>query len=203
MSARLLPEDVLFFQRLLRAEGLYHDAMDGIWGPLTETASRAFETNSQELRTATRTFDARSESNIVTLSLEAQRQARLSLGRILDGGLNARIISGTRTYAQQDALYGHGRFGNPGPVVTKARGGQSNHNFGIAWDIGVFRADGTYVDDGPPYDQAAQLGLAPGIEWGGNWTNFPDKPHYQLRLDLLLADLRVAFESDTARPVFA
>ncbi|MEO8506247.1 MAG: hypothetical protein ABI593_01300 [Betaproteobacteria bacterium] len=40
----------------------------------------------------------------------------------------------------QDAPYRQGRLGNPGPRVTNARDGQSNHNFGIAWDIGIFTA---------------------------------------------------------------
>ncbi len=61
-----------------------------------------------------------------------------------------KIISGTRTHMQeQDALYARRRTA-PGPRVTNARGGYSNHNFGIAWDIGLFRG-GKYLEDSPLY----------------------------------------------------
>ena len=93
---------------------------------------------------------------------------------------DVRIISGTRTYAEQDALYKKGRFGNTEPQVTKAKGGQSNHNFGLAWDIALFE-NGKYITDDAKYIQLSKL-VIPGIamlEWGGNWQSFQDYPHYQ------------------------
>lgn len=197
MSAPLFTDDVLFFQRLLRADGLYKGALDGLWGPKTEAASAAFDQAAQAIRTASRTFDPRSERNIGTLRLQAQRRAREFLARVLDAGVLARIISGTRSYAEQNALFTKGRFGNPGPKVTNARGGQSNHNFGIAWDIGIFTPQGGYVQADGPYVQAAALGMAGThgeIEWGGNWTSFVDLPHYQLAQPLSMAELRKRFE---------
>ena len=120
--------------------------------------------------------------------------------RAVDGALGANvtvmIISGMRTYAEQDVLFRKGRFGNPPPRVTNARGGQSNHNFGMAWDIGVFRA-GAYLPDSPLYDTAAQVGLAAGIiglEWGSNWTGFTDRPHYQMATGLTITQVRDRFE---------
>ena len=206
MSASLFPDDVLFFQRLLRAEGLYLADLDGDWGPKTEAAAREFEARSLAIRQQTRAFDTRSESNITSLALKTQGQARTLLGRILDGGVNARIISGSRTYAQQDLLFRKGRFGNPGPRVTNARGGHSNHNFGIAWDIGVFTAGGGFVTSEAPYERAAALALADGtlaIEWGGNWTGFVDRPHYQLAIDMTIAELRTGFEDGALGTAFA
>nr|WP_295770097.1 M15 family metallopeptidase [Rhodoferax sp.] len=41
-----------------------------------------------------------------------------------------------RSCAEQDALYAQGRTA-PGNKVTNAKSGDSNHNFGIAFDIGV------------------------------------------------------------------
>lgn len=200
MSAPLFAGDVLFFQRLLRADGFYKDELDGDWGPKTEQAAKDYDDAAQQVRSETRIFDARSEGCILTLSIAAQRQAREFLGRVLDGGVIARIISGTRTYAEQDALFRKGRFGNPPPKVTNARGGQSNHNFGVAWDIGIFSATGGYVGDGPGYDQAAALGLpanGKAVEWGGHWTSFVDRPHYQLKLGLQVSQLRKRFEEGT------
>ena len=205
MSDRLFTEDVLFFQRILSAEGLYLADLDGDWGPLTEAAAVEFERRSQALRDEIGVFDSRSERNIGTLALRAQREARLFLGRVLAQGITARIISGTRTYAQQATLFKQGRFGNPGPIVTNARAGFSNHNFGIAWDIGIFTAGGGYIPNGPQYDHAAQHGLsgATSLEWGGNWTGLVDKPHYQLNLGISVSALREAFETGQAQAAFA
>jgi peptidoglycan L-alanyl-D-glutamate endopeptidase CwlK len=206
MSAPLFADDVLFFQRLLRAQGLYMDDLDGLWGPRTEAAALAFDSTTRAIRATIREFDPRSERCIATLSLKAQRAAREFLARVLEGGVRARIISGTRTYAEQDALFRKGRFGDPGPRVTNARGGQSNHNFGIAWDVGIFTAAGGYLGDGPQYLVAAQLGLegATGqIEWGGSWTTFIDRPHYQLAVGLTAAQLRLDFESGTLGALLA
>jgi peptidoglycan L-alanyl-D-glutamate endopeptidase CwlK len=186
-----------------KAEGLYQAIVDGEWGPLTDAACQAFEARALQIQARFRTFDLRSERNILSLSLRAQVAARRFLGRVRDGGLDARIISGTRTYAEQDALYRQGRNGNPGKIVTNARGGHSNHNFGIAWDIGVFRANGTYIEDGPEYKAAADLGRDPEIEWGGDWIHFVDKPHYQLNLGMDVAQLRTAFEQGSAGPILA
>jgi peptidoglycan LD-endopeptidase CwlK len=204
MSAPFIKDDVLFFQRLLRAEGLYLGKLDGRWGPKTEAAAAEFDAGSEEIRQATRTFDLRSEACITTLALRAQRAARACLGRLVDSGANARIISGTRTYAEQNALYRRGRDGVPGPRVTKARGGHSNHNFGVAWDIGLFGPTGTYFDDSAPYVKAAAAGKADGLEWGGDWKSFQDAPHYQFKLAVAsVAELRELFETGRGASVFA
>jgi peptidoglycan L-alanyl-D-glutamate endopeptidase CwlK len=195
MSLSLFPDDVLFLQRLLRAEGLYLDELDGDWGPNTEKAIMEFEKRSNQIRNETRTFDSRSERNIQTLSLKAQREARLFLGRLTEAGIRARILSGTRTYAEQNKLFRQGRFGNPGKIVTNARGGFSNHNFGIAWDIGIFTEQGGYLGDGPEYDQAARIGASERIDWGGNWKKIVDKPHYQLSLKIAISEMRTLFEN--------
>lgn len=195
MSDRLFEEDVLFLQRLLKASGLYDGRLDGIWGPRTDAAVMELDARSREIRDRFREFDARTEANLRTLHLKAQEAARRSLSRILDTGVDARIISGTRTYAEQNALFRRGRFGDdPRNRVTNARGGQSNHNFAIAWDLGIFK-DGKYLTDSPPYRRASEAGLFEGLEWGGSWVSFPDQPHYQLATGLLISEVREKFES--------
>jgi peptidoglycan L-alanyl-D-glutamate endopeptidase CwlK len=195
MSSRLFADDVLFFQRLLKSEGLYTKKLDGIWGPYTEKAANEFEELSNQLQKEIMTFDFRTEKNIRTLALSAQQQARIFMKKVVASGIRAKIISGSRTYAEQNKLFRQGRYGNPGPIITYARGGRSNHNFGIAWDIGIFTETGGYVTQGILYDQAADAGMSEEIEWGGNWTGFVDKPHYQLQLGITLAMLRQKFEN--------
>jgi peptidoglycan LD-endopeptidase CwlK len=193
MSARLFEDDVFFYQRFLKSAGLYSGLIDGIWGPLTDAADEAFisayETAADELGR----FDPRSEGHILTLQLPAQRAARASLKRIKSAGFQVKIISGTRTFAEQDELFRKGRFGNPGPIVTNARGGSSNHNFGIAWDIGLFDG-GKYLTSSEPYEEAALSGKTEGLVWGGDWKSFKDTPHYQLDSGLEISHVRERFE---------
>lgn len=179
MSKNLSKEDVLFRQRFLSCCGFYSDTLDGLWGSNTDQADQAFFAKCAAIAGAEGAFDARSERNILSLQCDAQVAARRSLKAIRAAGFDARIISGTRTYAEQAALYRQGRFGNPGPIVTKAKAGQSWHNFGLAWDIGIFKS-GVYVaNDVAPYRAAAPHGKVADVEWGGDWTSFKDFPHYQ------------------------
>lgn len=194
MSAQLFGDDVIFQQRFLKCAGLYTGEIDGIWGPLTDGAYNAFLTQSEEIAAQQGRFDQRTERNLATLQLPTQSAARHFMAAVLGAGFDARIISGTRSYAEQNALFNQGRFGNPGPIVTNAQGGESRHNFGIAWDIGVFE-NGGYLTDAEPYDRVAEVGLLEGMEWGGHWTSFKDRPHYQLALPLSTAEIRSRFEA--------
>ncbi|MFX6907595.1 M15 family metallopeptidase, partial [Acinetobacter baumannii] len=66
-------------------------------------------------------FDVRTERNIQMMIPEAQVKAREFMNAV-KGPLTYRIISGTRTYDEQNALFAKR------PKVTNAKGGQSNHN---------------------------------------------------------------------------
>jgi peptidoglycan L-alanyl-D-glutamate endopeptidase CwlK len=143
-------------------------------------------------------MDQRTLDNIATLIPAAQEKARAFLSAIeqsrrLPPGWYVSIISALRTYAEQEILYQQGRT-TPGPVVTDAPPGYSNHNFGIAFDLGIFNADGRYIDDLPGrglmseaqvsacYRSLAPIGKALGLEWGGDWESIDDEPHYELIL---------------------
>lgn len=123
--------------------------------------------------------DSRSERAIATLLPEVQPLARALVEKAATNGIRIKVISGTRTYEEQDALYAQGRTG-PGLIVTNAKGGFSNHNFGIAFDIGVFESN-KYLAESPKYKAVGVLGMELGLEWGGNWRTIVDQPHYQLR----------------------
>jgi len=125
--------------------------------------------------------DARSEAAIATLLDPVKPYARALVRKAAAQGITIRVIGGTRTYAEQDALYAKGRT-LPGRIVTNARGGYSNHNFGIAFDIGVFEGS-DYLDDSPLYKVVGSLGMELGLDWGGSWKSFRDDPHFELRPD--------------------
>ncbi|QLC26661.1 M15 family metallopeptidase [Parasphingopyxis algicola] len=184
--------DKLFRQRLLSCSDFYTDTLDGIWGPNSRAADQAFERKSAAIAAAEGTFDPRSEKNISGLRPDAQELARKSLMAVRTAGIDARIISGTRTYAEQDELYRQGRS-RPGRIVTNAQGGQSWHNFGLAWDIGIF-VDGAYQTAAEPYKAAAAHGKVSGVSWGGDWLRFKDFPHYFQTTALGMAQLRARFE---------
>jgi peptidoglycan LD-endopeptidase CwlK len=123
--------------------------------------------------------DARSEAVIAKLQPRVQTYARTLVHSAAAAGIEIKVISGFRSYAEQDQLFAQGRT-KPGRKVTNAKGGESNHNFGIAFDIGVF--DGaTYLGESPSYDAVGVLGKEVGLEWGGDWASIVDKPHFQLR----------------------
>lgn len=192
MSAPLT--ETLFRQRLLACGGFYAGKLDGQWGPKTDVASQLWDTAFAVYAHEIGTFDSRTEATLHTILPAAQRLMRELLVKLRAACLDARAISGTRTYAEQSVLYAQGRS-TPGRIVTHTRAGLSNHNFGIAIDIGIFDG-GRYLPDSPLYDKAGELSEAiEGVEWGGRWRAFQDKPHYQVATGLPLAEVRAAFEA--------
>ena len=105
--------------------------------------------------------------------------ARALVQKAAANGIQIKVLSGLRSYAEQDALYAQGRTAS-GNIVTNARGGYSNHNFGIAFDIGVFEGN-RYLTSSPKYKAVGALGMDLGLEWGGSWKSIVDEPHFQLR----------------------
>jgi peptidoglycan LD-endopeptidase CwlK len=105
------------------------------------------------------------------------------------------VLSGLRTLEEQEALYAQGRT-KPGKIITKARGGESLHNFGIAVDV-CRDADRSKPGLQPDWDiasyrilheEAQKLGLETGWEW-----KFRDVGHIQLsppRNDIELRTLK-------------
>ena len=154
--------------------------VDGNPGPQTWDAIYRQIVGSAPIPTGTTTLaDERSERNIATLLPEVQPLARALIENAAAIGICIKALSGTRSYDEQNALYEQGRS-QPGRIVTNARGGYSNHNFGIAFDIGVFES-GRYLDESPAYKAVGALGMKLGLEWGGNWKTIQDEPHFQLR----------------------
>lgn len=118
----------------------------------------------------------------------------------LNGRSICRFAYTLRTFAEQDALYVQGRtrlFDTNGRrlgVVTKAKGGQSIHNYGLALDIVLIKDtnnDGkvdtasweTNVDfdrDGKAdWMEVVEILKRNGWTWGGDWKNFKDRPHFE------------------------
>lgn len=209
MSSGLNHDEVLYIQRTCAACGLYQGPIDGLWSLAVDRAEAHFSGEAAKLKATLGTFDKRSEDNIATLTIAAQRMARDFMSLALEFRHSVKIISGTRTYAEQDKLYAIGRtIEKDRSPVTKAKGGQSNHNFGIAWDVGIFETDGSYMRGANERENDAYRDLATlakkrleGLEWGGDWSGFKDPPHYQVKTGRSVEEVRVAFEK--GKPLFA
>lgn len=149
------------------------------WGAIYKKICKVKKSDMANLVGGLEPVDARSEKTIATLLPEVQPFARALVHKASANGVTIKILSGLRTYEEQEALYAQGRSA-PGNKVTNARGGYSNHNFGIAFDIGVFEG-AKYLADSPKYKAVGVLGMELGMEWGGNWKTIVDQPHFQLR----------------------
>lgn len=196
MSSPLFKTDILFIQRMLSCAGLYKDELDGNFGPKTQKAEDDFEITFITYAKRYGAFDTRTEGVIATLLPKAQVAARQFMTLASKAPFQVKLLSGTRTYAEQNALFAKR------PVVTKARGGQSNHNFGIAWDVGIF-VDGQYYTGKNKKETQAYIDLSKiimptmskTIEWGGNWKSIVDMPHYGLLTGKSVAQVRALFEA--------
>ena len=78
------------------------------------------------------------------------------------------------------------------PPVTKAKPGRSWHNWRRAFDVVPVRAGICLWDDASLWDDIGALAPKYGLEWGGSWRRFPDRPHFQLTDGLSIADLIAA-----------
>lgn len=109
-------------------------------------------------------------------------------------GITLIITSTYRDNASQDALYAQGRGGAVGPVVTNAKGGQSFHNWRLAFDV-VPIVNGKPVwstsgEAGKLWRKVGLIGKGCGLEWAGDWKRFPEFPHFQFTGGLTLADMQ-------------
>lgn len=192
MTLAEIQKDVRYWQRLLRMAGYYTGRTDGIVGPLTRAAEAKWIAEARTVREKYGSFDERSERNIATLLPKAQEVARRWLkaatARARELGVEVRIIDANRTYAEQDKLF------SKRPKVTNARGGQSWHNFGLAFDFGVFKGT-SYLGNSPHYKTLGALAKdIPNTTWGGTWTKLVDEPHIQLNQFSSTSAARAAFE---------
>ena len=112
----------------------------------------------------------------------------------LTGRAMCRFAYTLRTFQEQDELYAQGRtkmFDNSGNrlgIVTKAKGGQSIHNYGLALDI-VLIIDGKTAswdikkdfdaDQKSDWMEVVNIFKNAGWSWGGDWESFKDYPHFE------------------------
>ena len=118
-----------------------------------------------------------------------QRRAEKFIAAARADDIDLLVTSTFRDCASQDALYAIGRT-KPGKVVTRARAGQSFHNFRVAFDfVPVVHGKAVWTDLAL-FRRCGEIGESLGLEWGGRWQGMRDRPHMQYTGGLSLAEMR-------------
>jgi peptidoglycan L-alanyl-D-glutamate endopeptidase CwlK len=156
--------------------------------PKSTAAPSTSGTATSEAKASEWQADPRSEKNIATLEPQTAKLAREHLRRLQAEGLNFKVTSATRTFAEQAALFAKGRTAK-GPKVTNARPGSSWHNYGVAYDLTLFSGKNP-VWDSKHYATAGRIGKELGLRWGGDFRSIVDRPHFERPLGLTLAEAR-------------
>lgn len=141
---------------------------------------------------------SKSENRISQLNPIVASKTRQLIINSYNEGINIVIVQGFRTMEEQATLYAQGRT-TAGSIVTNAKAGYSNHNYGLAVDFALLMPNGVTVSwdtwrDGD-YDgvrdwlEVAAIGKRLGFEWGGDWDTFIDMPHFEMCFGLSIEDL--------------
>lgn len=141
--------------------------------------------------TGNKVWDLISERNIEKLHPKVRNKATEFINKVeKELGIKLRVTSTLRTYAEQDKLYAQGRT-TKGGIVTNAKGGQSNHNFGTALDVvPIVNGQADWKTTSDTWNKIAKVGKSLGFEWGGDWKSFVDKPHFEMTFNNSLAQMR-------------
>ncbi|AGR09935.1 alkaline phosphatase [Listeria monocytogenes] len=120
--------------------------------------------------------------NVSGMNKSVADKTRNVIKKMAKKGIYLCVAQGYRSSAEQNALYAQGRT-KPGAVVTNAKGGQSNHNYGVAVDLCLYTSDGKNViweSTTSRWKTVVSAMKAEGFEWGGDWKSFKDYPHFEL-----------------------
>ncbi len=147
-----------------------------------------------------KTWDFVTDQRIKLLHPNIQSKVKQFIIEAEKQGFKLRITAGLRTWLEQTKLYQKGRdkFGKiiqklKHLVVTKAKAGQSFHNYALAIDI-VEIKNGKALWNNPNWEKIGQLGERLGFEWGGRWK-FKDRPHFQMTFGKTWKELSALYKA--------
>ena len=104
----------------------------------------------------------------------------IECNNLLPKGIRLRFAYFYRSVEEQNKLF------DQRPKVTNARGGQSIHNYGFAFDIVILKDkdnNGTFetasFDIDEHWIKVVKFFKSKGWTWGGDWKSFKDAPHFE------------------------
>jgi peptidoglycan L-alanyl-D-glutamate endopeptidase CwlK len=128
-------------------------------------------------------MDAQSEAVLALVNPALANLVRAAQDTLTPQNIFMSVYQGLRTAEEQNALYAQGRTA-PGQIVTNAKAGCSNHNYGLAVDIVPFHSGAggplNWNISSPPFQAMVAALKAQGLVYGGDWKTFPDNDHFQL-----------------------
>jgi hypothetical protein len=97
--------------------------------------------------------------------------------KMKERGYSLALLEGYRSPERQDEL------AQLGTMVTKAKGGQSRHQYGLAVDLAPMKDGKVIISEKDPWASEVYAALgeeakAAGVTWGGNWS-FKDYGHIE------------------------
>jgi peptidoglycan L-alanyl-D-glutamate endopeptidase CwlK len=104
-------------------------------------------------------------------------------------GIDVIITSTYRDHESQNALFAQGRTA-PGKIVTKAKGGQSFHNYKVAFDFCPIVNGKAAWNDTKLFVKCGEIAENHGLEWAGRWVRMKEMAHCQYTGGLTIADLQ-------------
>ena len=127
------------------------------------------------------------------LQLMVAVKCRAFIAACAANGIDALITSTYRDAESQNALYAQGRT-LPGKKVTNVRGGDSFHNWRVAFDFVPVVGGKAVWNDNATWERCGDIAESVGLEWGGRWKKFPDKPHCQYTGGRTIAQFKSGLE---------
>ena len=110
--------------------------------------------------------------------------------RCNEAGYDILIYSTYRDIEAQNAIYSQGRT-TKGKIVTNAKGGQSYHNYRVAFDWVAVCGGKARWNDTFAYSACGKIAEEVGLEWAGRWTGkLKETAHCQYTNGLSLTDFQ-------------
>lgn len=121
------------------------------------------------------------------------------IAKCKENGIDILITSTFRDFDSQNALYATGRTtiganAKPtkpmGDIVTNAKGGQSFHNWKVAFDFVPIVNGKAQWSDEKLFHRCGEIAESVGLEWAGRWKSFKELAHCQFTGGLSLSDFK-------------
>lgn len=132
------------------------------------------------------------------LAPEIREKARVFLSKLSAAGIPVHVVETRRTIAVQWAYYAQGRESLASVNTLRKAAGlwpitEDENRRKITWTKKSKHLDGLALDvvplrDGKPWWTAplslwlriGQIGESCGLCWGGRWSQYPDRPHFEV-----------------------